>query len=199
MPYHARTIMATPWATTIGPLALAAYHPLPVGSRKNFPKFSSDGKVTTDKHIKAFFEATHIVGVVHEDVAMRLFVETLIESAIDWFYHLDDGSIIDWNMMRTKFEARFKTTEDGHVLLTPLASIKKQPNMSMRDFVASFKKITNRILIATRPTAGNLKTFFISVMSPEINYDLRRARPTDLVDAQRRAIECEDDIITAGK
>ena len=85
--------MAAPWAAATGPLALNAYHPLPAGSRKNFPKFSGDGKVTTDEHIKAFFAATHILGVGHEDVAVRLFVETLTDSAADWFYHLDDGSI----------------------------------------------------------------------------------------------------------
>ena len=95
LPYHARTIMAAPWAIVVGPLALVAYHPLPTGSRKKFPKFLGDEKVTTDEHIKAFFAATHILRVAHEDVSIRLFVETLTKSATDWFYHLDDGSIID--------------------------------------------------------------------------------------------------------
>ena len=60
-----------------------------------------------DEHIKAFFAATHILGVAHEDVAMRLFVKTLIESVVDWFYHLYDGSITNWNTMRITFETRF--------------------------------------------------------------------------------------------
>jgi hypothetical protein len=76
--------------------------------------------------------------------------------------------------MRTKFEARFKTVEDEHALLTQLTSIKKQPTMSMRDFVAKFNKINSKIPTVDRPTAGNLKTFFISAMPPYINYDLRR-------------------------
>ena len=75
--------MATPRATAIGPLALNAYHPLLNGSRKFFPKFLGDGKVTTDEHIKAFFFATHILGVGHEDVAIRLFMEALTDSAVD--------------------------------------------------------------------------------------------------------------------
>ena len=53
----------------------------------------------------------------------------------------------------------------------------------MRDFVASFNKIVNRIPTVARPTTINLKTFFISAMPPDINYDLRRARPIDLADA----------------
>ena len=69
----------------------------------------------------------------------------------------------------------------------------------MRDFVASFNKIVSRIPMAARPTAVNLKTFFISAMPPNINYDLRRACPIDLADAQRRVVEFEDDLISAGK
>ena len=58
---------------------------------------------------------------------------------------------------------------------------------------------THRIPTAAKPTAGNLKTFFISAMPPDVNDDLRRAVPTDLADAQKKAIECEDDLISAGK
>ena len=191
--------MATPWAIAIGPSALNTYHPLLARSRKNFPKFLGDGKVTTDEHIKSFFAATHILGVGHEDVTVRLFMETLTNSAVDWFYHLDDGSITNWNPLRTTFEARFKFAEDKHVLLTQLTSIKKQPTMSMGDFNASFKKIVNRIPTVAKPTASNLMSFFISAMPPDINYDLRRAHPIDLVDAQKKEIECEDDLISAGK
>ena len=93
--------MAAPWVVVIGPLDLNAYHPFLARSRKNFPKFSGDGKVTTDNHIKAFFTATHILGVGHEDVVVRLFVETLIDSVVDWFYHLDDGSITSWDTLKT--------------------------------------------------------------------------------------------------
>ena len=75
--------------------------------------------------------------------------------------------------MRIEFEAKFKTAKDEQIFLTQITSIKKLRNVSMRDFVASFNKITKRILVAARPTASNLKTFFISAMPPDINYDLR--------------------------
>ena len=67
----------------------------------------------------------------------------------------------------------------------------------MRDLVANFNKITNRIPTTDRPTMDNLKTFFISVMPPDINYDLRWSRPTNLGDAQRKFVELEDDMIFA--
>lgn len=110
--------MATPWAVAIGLLALTAYHPLPYGSRNNFYNFLGDGKVTTNEHIKAFFGATHILGISHEDVAIRYFIENLIENASNWFYHLDDGSITNYDTMRMGFETRFKMVEVEYVLLT---------------------------------------------------------------------------------
>ena len=64
----------------------------------------------------------------------------------------------------------------------------------MRDFVATFNKITSRF-----PTTSNLKTFFISAMPLDINYDLRWAHPTNLEDAQKKAVEFEDNLIFIGK
>lgn len=71
--------------------------------------------------------------------------------------------------------------------------------MSMRDFVVTFNKITSRIPIDDKPTTRNLKTFFISAMLIDINYDLRRSHPIDLADAQKKVIKFEDDLISAGK
>lgn len=36
-------------------------------------------------------------------------------------------------------------------------------------------------------------------MPPDINYDLRRSCPMDLENAQKKAIELEDDLISIGK
>lgn len=70
-----------------------------------------------DEHIKVFFVATHILGVAHTDVVVRLFVEILVKVAVDWFYHLDDASITSWAIMKTTFKTRFKTTKDEYSLL----------------------------------------------------------------------------------
>ena len=71
--------------------------------------------------------------------------------------------------------------------------------MSMRNFNATFNKITSRIPSSDKPIAGKLKTFFISVMPSDINYDLRREHSTDLADAQKKAVEFEDDLISVRK
>ncbi|KAH9320262.1 hypothetical protein KI387_022031, partial [Taxus chinensis] len=102
-----------PWGHRVGPLALTQpLHELPRGNWKNFPKFKGDGKVHPDEHIAAFIVACGVLGVEHEDVSVRLFIETLQDNAADWFYHLPANAITDWNTMRTQFENRFKPAED---------------------------------------------------------------------------------------
>lgn len=91
-----------PWGQRVGPLSLPQpLHELPRSIRKNFPKFRGDGKVHPDEHIVAFIVACGILMLEHEDVTIRIFVETLQDNVADWFYHLSVGSIIDWTSMTT--------------------------------------------------------------------------------------------------
>ncbi|KAH9315574.1 hypothetical protein KI387_024201, partial [Taxus chinensis] len=76
-----------PWGAAIGPLSLTPpLHDLPHGSWKNIPKFNGDGKQHPDEHIASFFVACGVLGVAHEDVSVRLFIETLHGVVAEWFY-----------------------------------------------------------------------------------------------------------------
>lgn len=89
-------MVANHWGAQVGPLSLGAnLHPLPKGAREVLPKFYGDGKKSTDEHLNAFNIAWEILAVTHEDVSVRLFVQTLIEDAANWFHHLPQGSITD--------------------------------------------------------------------------------------------------------
>ena len=71
---------ANPWDAQVGPLALGGnLHPLPKGAREVLPKFYGDGKKSTNEHLNAFNTACAVLVVAHEDVAIRLFVQTLID------------------------------------------------------------------------------------------------------------------------
>ena len=106
------------WGAAFGPLNLAEpLHALPQGSRKNFPKFYGDGKQHPNEHIKTLYIAVGVFGVEHEDISIRLFIETSQSIAADWFYNLEPNSIIDWASLHAKFLKRFKPTEDEHALL----------------------------------------------------------------------------------
>lgn len=56
--------------------------------------------------------------VANEDIAMHLFIETLVVNVTDWFNHLELGIIISWVAMSKRFLARFKLVEDSHLLFS---------------------------------------------------------------------------------
>lgn len=88
--------MFYPWGPAIGPLALGGnLNPLLKGSRDHLPKFSCDGKVTTDDHLNAFNVSYGVLAIQHEDVVVRSFFQTLTEVVANWFYHLPNGDIIN--------------------------------------------------------------------------------------------------------
>ncbi|KAH9299893.1 hypothetical protein KI387_044116 [Taxus chinensis] len=188
-----------PWGNAIGPLALPARHELSRGSIKILSKFNGDGKTSLDDHISAFFTACVVLLVEYEDVAIRLFIETLHDIITDWFHYLPNGCITSWDDMKTKFENRFKTAEDEHALLAQVSQAKKEPTEPMRNFVAKFNKMVNKVLAGIHPNLDGQKYFFIKAHQPEVCYQLRRASVATLELAQSLAIEIEDDLIMAGK
>ncbi|KAH9307181.1 hypothetical protein KI387_044396, partial [Taxus chinensis] len=75
---------------------------------------------------------------------------TLRDNAADWFYHLPARTITDWDTMTTQFEQCFKPVEDVHALLAQISQIKKESQEPMREFVAKFNKLINKIPVNTR-------------------------------------------------
>jgi hypothetical protein len=64
-------------ATRYAPLVLLVpLHDLPENYIKNLPKFTGEGDVTTTEHIHFFDQFANILGLKHEDVYLRIFVQT---------------------------------------------------------------------------------------------------------------------------
>lgn len=180
------------WGGVVGPLNFGLnLNALPKGERDHFPKLSGDGKVTVDKNLNAFNVACGVKIFQHEDVVVRLFVQTLTEATVDWFYHLPNSLITNWQDL--------KVAEDDHSLLAQLAQLKKEIPESMRDFVARFDKIIHKIPANQKPSDDNLKCFLINSMPSEISFLIHRQRVATLNDVKTLAVELEDDFIIAGK
>lgn len=78
-----------PWGNVFGPLNLTQpLLSLLDGLQKNFPKFYGDGKQHANEHLSTFYIACSILRVEHEDVSVRLFIETLQGGVANWLYHL---------------------------------------------------------------------------------------------------------------
>lgn len=69
----------------------------------------------------------------------------------------------------------------------------------MRDFIAKFNKLVNRIPGASKPTIENHKMFFISCMPPNIGFQIRHEHVANLSASSTLSIELEDDLIATRK
>lgn len=189
-----------PWGQNIGPLNLGVNPaPRPKGATEVLPKFSGDGKVSTDDHLSVFHSACAVISVPTQEVAVRLFVRTLTDAAADWFNHLPHLSITSWDDMKSAFENRFKTPENECSLFSQLSQMKKDMHEPMREFVAKFNRLVQRIPMASRPSEENQKSFFINAVPADISFHLIKDVCADLGVAQRLAIQLEDAFINAGK
>ena len=145
-----------PWGQNIGPLNLGVNPtPLPKGATKVLPKFSVDGKVSTDDHLSAFHSTCIVISVPTQEIVVRLFVRTLTDATTDWFNHLPPHSIANWNDMKNAFENRFKALENESALFFQLSQMKKEMHEPMREFVAKFNRLIQRIFTTSRPNAKN--------------------------------------------
>lgn len=127
-----------PWGNAIGPLTLVANNDFPRESREKIPRFNGDGTISVEQHLNAFHKACGVVNPQHEDVAIGMFVDTIVDNVVDWFQDLPVGCIKDWNHMKQRFKECYKNIEDAQVLLLQLAQIKKEPSVSMRYFNVNF-------------------------------------------------------------
>lgn len=129
---------AQPWGAQIGPFALAQYSALPKRSWEFLPKFHGDRMQDSADHIKAVIVACGILGVQEEDVFVRLFVQSLMGKATEWFQHLQDGCITTWDDLEQRFLKIFQPTINSHQLLVNLLQVQMKEDEFVREFIDRF-------------------------------------------------------------
>jgi pyrroloquinoline quinone (PQQ) biosynthesis protein C len=70
---------------------------------KNLPKFTREGNLTAAKHINVFDQFAEILGLEHEDVYSRLFIQTFEGKVRTWFRGLAIRSISSYDELENDF------------------------------------------------------------------------------------------------
>jgi len=128
----------------------------------------------------------------HENVFMKLFVQSLIEDAAEWYRSLSDGSIFGWCNFADQLIEQFGDHNDTSFASHELPSIKKNTNESVSEFNKRFNKVLNRILRETRPVDSFLIDFYLSAFDSKTHYEIRSQRPS-LPQAFKIAMRIEND------
>lgn len=69
----------------------------------------------------------------------------------------------------------------------------------MRQFNIKFNKMVRRIPATSMPIEDNKKQHYINAMPSDVSLHLRRQQLANLADAQKLAVQEEDNLIVAGK
>jgi hypothetical protein len=119
-----------PWvAARHGPLALPGIIKyMPDNYLKLMPKYNAEKKGTAEEHLDAFQNFTDNLNVEHEDVYMRIFVQTLDGDVRKWFINLGNATLDSWEALEASFLEQWGDKNDYQYYLTEFASLKKKEN-----------------------------------------------------------------------
>ena len=78
-------------------------NPIPYSIRKYLPTFSGKHENSASHHVQMFSDLIGDFEIAHEDVHMKLFVQTLEGDARDWFSFLLACSISSWDELLSTF------------------------------------------------------------------------------------------------
>jgi hypothetical protein len=76
---------------------------LPENYMNNLPKFTGEGDLTSTQHINFFDQFMDILDIEHEDVYLRLLVQTFEVQVRLWFRGLPVGSITSYDVLENTF------------------------------------------------------------------------------------------------
>ena len=142
-----------PWAENRHePLALPQYlHPIPDNYLKLFPRYNLEKKVKADEHLDAFQNYMDDLNIQHEDVYMRLFVQSLEGEPRKSFRSLVVGSITSWEMLENWFHRAWGEKKDYQYYLFEFSSLKKVDTENVENLSKCFNKLYNILLLNIKP------------------------------------------------
>jgi hypothetical protein len=182
-----------PWVTAIfAPLNLPQItHDLPKNYMKYLPKFDGDKTRSAEEHMSAFHDFTDDQFVEHDDVFMRLFVQTLEGDVRKWFRELPVASIDSWPALEVAFMRQWGEKRDSLYYLNEFGSLKKMANDNVDDFNRSFNNLYNKIPRDTKPSQLAAKVTHVGAFDADFSMVLRERRsPTPFL-MQEDAIDIE--------
>lgn len=167
--------------------------------RKAIPKFSRNGEVLREDHIRSFQNTLDDFDVQEEDVFIKIFMQSLTEDARDWCKSLPDSSIHSWEEFKRIFIEQYESYVDPKFSLHEITNIQKGYNETISNFNMNFTKFLNKLPLNLKPNDSTSLMFYINSFDPKTRYELRIINPPILIEAYKDAIIIESNRKAFGK
>jgi hypothetical protein len=163
------------------------------------PKFTGEGDLTAAEHINFFDQFTDILGLEHEYVYSRVFVQTFKGQVRTWFRSLPAGSILSYDALEDAFLRQWGERKDHLYYLTKFGSLRKTSLEIVMEFIQRFNKLYNKIPAEVKPSQPAAKVTFAGAFEPDFALLLRERRGATLNRMQYDAVEIESNMMASGK
>lgn len=172
---------------------------VPTELRDKLHKFAGNNAVSAEEHLKSFGDLINDYEITDEDVIMKLFVQSLVDDARDWYRGLPVASIGSWEEFKNCFQEQYGDKTNVSFMLNEFNNIRKSENEIVTDFNARFQKAMHRLYQVMRLDDNMCLNTYYNAFDSKMAYILRDKNPHNLRDAFRIAINVESNRKASGK
>lgn len=167
---------------------------IPYDLSKYLPKFSRNHENSASHHVQLYSDLVGDFEIAHEDIQMKLFVQTLEDDARDWFLFLPACSISSWDELLSAFMMQFGERVSISDYFDKFLKIQIRNGELVLEFNIRFAKILNEIPESYKPDDQMCLVVYLSAFDQKMSYLLRDKEPKTLHQAFMTAIEIENNI-----
>jgi len=138
------------------------------------------------------------MNIQHEDVYMRLFVQSLEGEPRKSFRSLAVGSITSWQVLENWFHIAWGEKKDYQYYLSEFATLKKVETENVESFSKRFNKAYNKLPLNIKPLEAAAMVYYSGSFPDEFAIMLRERRSQTLLQMQGDAVGLEGNLITSG-
>jgi hypothetical protein len=161
-------------------------------------QFSRERTVLAKRHLNLFLDVCDLHRVEYDDAMVRLFLQTLLGRAYEWYTTLPSRSIGSFNDLEAMFLTMFATPIDYHTLLTNFTQIGFRKNERILHFNLRFNKTLSNIIEDKRPNDQVILGCYKNAMPPSVKHDIITCHMDTLEEAMIKSTEMEEIMIETG-
>lgn len=164
---------------------------IPNEIKKYLSKFNRNQCPSARKHVQAFSDLMYDFDVCHEDLWMRLFVQTLEGDEREWFSFLPIASFSSWDELISCFIDYFDGLVDVKLMLDRLMEIQIEEDELIQRFNSRFIRTLMDIPEDFRPHDQICLVIYLSAFDQKMGFLLRDKQPLSLHQAFEIAMDIE--------
>jgi hypothetical protein len=169
-------------------------HPYPRYSFEYLPRFSGEDHITAERHLEAFESFVDQFEIVHDDVAMRLFSQSLSGDVVVWFRCLEVGSIGSWTELCHAFLKCWGENKSLDQYWFEFNALRRGEEEALVVFNRRFYSVYHSMPMEIRPTETVSMVYYVMAQHPELVLLLRERKSSSLRHLFEDVEEVEENI-----